>query len=428
MTLRPDPKLRHLDMAWSSCRMAEFFNRNVLPAMNDSRHVVEAHLERATYSPGKECFVAYTLQFENAPEEAARCVVTFANSTKLQEAAARHYQAGQKPAVFLPEYSCLVEFFPCDWKLPFLARALDPREMAQVFGDSNRPPEIKVLAYYAHRRSILHYRVGSTEMLGKLYTPGPLVESVRQVMKDVHLRGTTRGLLTPKPLAVVSELLLMEWLPGVPVNRVIEQEGPEQVKAAIQLAAEALSKLHRLQVGSESLRSLESDWERHGQRADKLDLVAPELAGRVEALREQIKSCLPQFDSHPQVFLHGDYKTSQLLIDGDRIGVVDFDRAGFGDPAIDVGNFMADLHREAVTTGQAFLRDLANEFLAEYQACSPELDNELEVRARLMQSLALVRMAMRTFRHAPHTEASAAPDTLTGALLQEASDCIWERV
>jgi len=265
-------------------------------------------------------------------------------------------------------------------------------------------------------------------MLGKLYTPGPLVESVRQVMKDVHSQGTDRGLVTPRPLAVVGELLLMEWLPGVPMNQVVEQEGPEQAKAAIQLAAEALSKLHQLQVGSESLRSLESDWERHGQRADKLGLVAPKLSERVEALRDQIKSRLSQFDSHPQVFLHGDYKTGQLLINNGRISVVDFDRAGFGDPAIDVGNFMADLHREAVTTGQAFLRDLADEFLTEYRACSPEFENELEVRARLMQSLALVRMAMRTFRHAPHAEASAAPDTLTGALLWEASDCIWERV
>jgi aminoglycoside phosphotransferase (APT) family kinase protein len=428
MMLRPDPKLRHLDMAWSPCRMAEFFNRSVLPAMNDSRQVAEAHLERATYSPGKECFIAYTLRFASAPEEAVRCVVTFADSARLQEAAARQYQAGHNSAVFLAGYSCLVEFFPSDWKLPFLARALDPREMAQVFGDSNRLPQIKVSAYYAHRRCILRYRAGSAEMLGKLYTPGPLVESVSRVMKDVHLQGAIRGLTVPKPLAVVSELLLMEWLPGVPLNRVIEQEEPEQAKAAIRLAAEALSQLHRLRVGSESLRSLESDWERHGQRAGKLGLVAPELAGRVEALREQIKFGLSQFDTHPQVFLHGDYKTSQLLVDGGRIGVVDFDRAGCGDPAIDVGNFMADLHREAVTTGQHFLRDLADEFLAEYQACSPELDNELEARARLMQSLALVRMAMRAFRHSPHTEASAAPDTLAGVLLQEASNCIWERV
>lgn len=427
MTLLPDPKLHHLEMAWSPYQMAELFNRSVLPALNDSRHVIEAHVERATYSPGKECFVAYTLRFAGAPEEVARCVATFADSVTLQKVYAEHYQANQDAVVFLPEYSCLIEFFPFDWKLPFLARALDPREMAQVLGDSNQPPEIKVLAYYAHRRGILHYRAGSTEMLGKLYTPGPLVASVQQVMKDVQSQGTDRGIVIPKPLAVVGELLLMEWLPGVPVNQVVEQEGLEQAKAAIRLAAEALSKLHQLQVGSESLRSLESDWERHGKRADRLSLVAPELSERVEALRDQIKSRLSQFDSHPKVFLHGDYKTSQLLMDGGRISVVDFDRAGIGDPAIDVGNFMADLHREAVTSGQAFLRDLADEFLTEYQARSPELDNELKVRARLMQNLALVRMAMRTFRHAPHTEASAAPDTLTGALLQEASDGIGKR-
>ncbi len=132
MTLRPDPKLPYLEMAWSSCRMAEFFNRSVLPVLNDARQVTEVVLERATYSPGKECFIAYTLQFENAPEEVARCVVTFADSVTLQKVYAGHYQANQDAAVFLPEYSCLAEFFPFDWKLPFLARALDPREMTQV--------------------------------------------------------------------------------------------------------------------------------------------------------------------------------------------------------------------------------------------------------------------------------------------------------
>ncbi|MEK7327723.1 MAG: hypothetical protein AAB217_20960, partial [Chloroflexota bacterium] len=207
--LRPDPNLPGLDMAWSPLQMAEFFNRSVLPATNFGQEVAEARFERATYSPGRECSVVYLLLFGNPPQMASRCVVTFANNKKLEEAFTRHYQEGtalKYPALYLPEYSCLVEFFPLDWKLPGLARALDPREMAGVFseaglvarnGKANSQPEIKVLAYFAHRRCVIHYRIGQsngtrpTEMLGKLYTSGPLTWDVWRVMKAVHAQGSS---------------------------------------------------------------------------------------------------------------------------------------------------------------------------------------------------------------------------------------------
>lgn len=441
--LRPDPNLPGLDMAWSPIQMAEFFNRSVLPATNFGQEVAEVRFERATYSPGKECAVVYLLLFGNPPQMASRCVVTFANNDKLGQAFTRHYQEGTastQPALYLPEYSCLVEFFPLDWKLPGLARALDPREMAGVFseaglvaqnGKADSQSEIKVLAYSAHRRCVIHYRAGPsngarpTEMLGKLYTSGPLACDVWRVMKAARAQGSSIGLATPRPLAVMDNLLLMEWLPGVPLNHWLEDgEVLGQAGATVRLAAEALSKLHCLQIGRETMRWLESDWERHSKRADKLHLVAPELAGQVDAVQNEIKSRLDQTDSQPAVFLHGDYKATQLLVDGGRVSVVDFDRANVGDPAIDVGNFMADLHREAVITGRETLRFLADYFLREYQACSLAPHDGLAKRARLMQSLALVRMAMRAFRHAPHTEALAEPESLAGSLLQEASDCL----
>ena len=40
---------------------------------------------------------------------------------------------------------------------------------------------------------------------------------------------------------------------------------------------------------------------------------------------------------------HGDAKCDNLLVDRDRLTVIDLDRCGYADPAIDIGKLLADL-------------------------------------------------------------------------------------
>ena len=350
--------------------------------------------------------------------------------------------------VFLPAYGCLVEFFPIDWALPFLPRALEPREVASLLsedgaeadlparraqaGRSPELPKIEVLRYAHHSRCVLRYILevsGSgapTEVIGKVHRSGALTLQVAQTQSILQAQGAAYGLIIPKPLRVIEEwgLLLMECVPGTGLKPVVEQaSAPQQFKEVISLAAAALASLHRLRFEGQKVRSLQSRLKKLHRQAALLHLVAPLLAQEAEALLQQIA----QLGAHsPEVapsFLHGDFGPGQLLMEKGQMAIVDFDTVSRGDPAMDVGHFMARLHRLAVSSraGDEF-RQLATYFLSEYQARAPE--NRVAERIHLFLSAALVRLALREFERWPHKYSQAGPDLLPALLLQEAAVCL----
>src|SRR5207249_10320211 len=148
LALRADPALPFLEMAWSPSQMQQFLNQRVLPAAWPGQHVPAVASEDTAYKPGKECEILYSLQFAAPARGQSRWVaVTFANATKLG-AIYRHHSGGDgvaqptsRPAVFLPESGCLVEFFPRDCALPYLARALQPREVASLLCTGRSEPQ-----------------------------------------------------------------------------------------------------------------------------------------------------------------------------------------------------------------------------------------------------------------------------------------------
>ena len=211
-----DRTMPFLGMAWDPSKMAEFFTQHVLPSVGPGQQVQAVVIEDMTYIPEKQCDILYSLQFNHSAQDHCEwAVVTFAKASRLEKTYIEHYgdvgqasrlpaterQAGRlsyeialgktsnraitdigqsaspKPAraVFLPEYGCLVEFFPTDWKLPYLARAMDGEQMAVLLSRlgaaadraaSGWQPEAKVLQYRPHHRCVLRYVMGSAEGQG----------------------------------------------------------------------------------------------------------------------------------------------------------------------------------------------------------------------------------------------------------------------
>ena len=185
-----------------------------------------------------------------------------------------------------------------------------------------------------------------------------------------------------------------------------------------------LAALHGLRGDGPAARSLDDDLASERTRAAGLHLVAPSLACQVDTLLESIAELAARQACPTPTLIHGDYAPSQLLLDRDRVAIVDFDTVGPGDPAIDVGNFMAESRRLALVPGQEYLRTLAAHFLAEYRARVP--DAGIVERARLGQAIALVRMALSSFQRAPHAWAASGSASLPGLLIQEAGACLQE--
>jgi hypothetical protein len=440
--MRGDPQLPSLDLAWSPSRVAELFARRVLPALNSRQEVAALSLKTETYTPGRECVVLCSLRFVDSEAAPVFALATFSGDEYIESIHARHYEAGVAVAnglsgrgVLLPEYGCLVEFFPADWKLPSLPRAADGVVMAPLLtrhlADLRSRPQadVRVLRYRPHKRCLLLYAAkgaaGRREVIGKVYKQAPRAAEAAGRQRILRNETADSGLVIPEPLAVLPalNLLLMERLPGRPMNDVLRvgpRDGQEQFLA--RRAAVALSILHSLRPGHGEVHSLADELGRIRRRVDELQLVAPVLVARMTALLDRIASEADRNGSPRPSLLHGDFKPSQLLVDRGHLAVLDLDRAWLGDPALDVGNFKAQCRKEAILTGRDALRGLARPFLDEYGRRAPT--DGLALRARLFETLALIRMADRRFRLDPPSYAVSPAASLPVRLLNEAADCL----
>ncbi|PYV11498.1 MAG: hypothetical protein DMG07_19020 [Acidobacteria bacterium] len=174
-------------------------------------------------------------------------------------------------------------------------------------------------------------------------------------------------------------------------------------------------------IESQEVWSLETELEHVRHLNTRVRLVAPELADSVDGLLDRIVPLAPAPGAGTRACIHGDCKPSQFLVDGSRVALVDFDRACLGDVAVDVGNFMAALRKEVVR-GREYGRELASHFRSEYERCSGR--SGLVDRARVFESAALVRMAVRAFKRSPKRYAHKGGDSLPVLLLREAAECL----
>jgi tRNA A-37 threonylcarbamoyl transferase component Bud32 len=439
---RRDAALPFLDIAWSSRKMAVLFERDVLPAVFGRSAQVTLTRERAAYEPGERCALLYSVEFADQPGTSRLAVATTVRDHSL-EAITRHPSPpasnganGALRALWLAEHRCLIEFFPQDWGLPSLEQAVDPqvaRGLIAAASDDDGAAmgaiDVHVLRYYPQKRCVIRYERTDAQggprsaIVGKVYPPKSIAGRVWQTMQALHPQGAQTGIVTPLPLRLVPELdlILMEALPGISIKRLLwKAKTAEQGRGVIDEVARALAAIHAFRLESDEVRSEPTDLRYLEAEAASLDVVAPEFARRVAALLDGVRRD-PVAGGSP-CFIHGDFAPSQLLVDGDTIAMLDFDRACLGDPAIDVGNLMAKLHKKAVTKGADHYRPLAERFLSAYQAQAPgRVDAR---RAHRFQAMSLIRMAVHDFRRAPHAYERHGADSTPERLLEEAGACL----
>ncbi|MBI4312075.1 MAG: aminoglycoside phosphotransferase family protein [Chloroflexi bacterium] len=447
--LNQDPNVPLRELAWSAGEMHDFLSRHALPALNGWGNIADVEIEDMAYIPGRECIVRCSLMPAGAPEDPGRgpdrwIVVTFASKSRMAEITAyydglrRSQEHRDGEILLLPEQQCLIETFPMDWRLPSLAQAVDPDLMAPLvapfFSDDSALPgelDVKPLRYRAHRRCALRYTLGgeAAGVVGKVYERDRRAQRVWDTMTQAYPQAQGCGIVIPRPLSLVDgwDMVIMGWVPGKSMNGMLNAASTEaQAKRAVKLAAGALAAFHSLCVESRDVRGFGTEIQQVCHWRDRIDLIAPELTGFTDNLLLRIESLTRACSRARVTFIHGDFKPSQLLVEGGKVAVVDFDRACLGDPALDVGNFMAHLHKKAIYRGHDYFRRLAACLLEEYEQASPASTDALAHRARLYQSIALLRMGVRTLRQHPHVYEEKGQESPTGLFLQEAARCLEE--
>ena len=115
----------------------------------------------------------------------------------------------------------------------------------------------------------------------------------------------------------------------------------DDLNRAMQKCAIGLAAFHQSGVRHGELEQLDQRYAELHDRSARLYAMVPALQGAADRLLERLEALAAQTPADAPVPTHGTFNPEQVLIDGDRIGFIDFDEFCMAEPALDVGLFRA---------------------------------------------------------------------------------------
>jgi aminoglycoside/choline kinase family phosphotransferase len=258
-----------------------------------------------------------------------------------------------------------------DSAMPSLADALDPAEaerqlrgrLSRLTGEdgSLRLEAIRVRRHKPARRCMIEYDV-SVERRDAPPEPATVIGKVRvnrfgksgfRLLDAVWNAGfeadSGDGISVPQPLGTVSafRMWVQRKVPGVPATELLAGEHGERLGVRI---AEAAHKLHRAGVPPERRHTMADEVRILDERLTGLAADEPGLAERLERLLDACRGLGDATPGNPPCGIHRDLYADQLIVDGSRLYLLDFDLYCEGDPAVDIGNFVAHVTEYSLRT------------------------------------------------------------------------------
>jgi hypothetical protein len=364
-----------------------------------------ARVTYVKYHPGVKCLVGYQLPVAGTEVQLYAAAHPADAQRELEKARTRPSVPGPlgPGRVVLDDSAVVVAFFPNDRKvkaLPSLADAAARKELLrEVVPD--RPDlwegTLQCLAYKPERRYVARLLDGRG-MAAVLKVYNPLRYGTPRVNAQAF---TPHGpLRLPRRLGHSDRqaALAFEWLPGRALSESLAD--PQLDPGAVAQVGAALAALHAQEPEGLAPLTRTEEVKSVAYVAEALSFLCPHLAGRAQALARRLAACLTAEPPRGRP-IHGDFNATQILLTGDAVAVLDFDAAARGDPALDLGTFVAYLERHALygTFSSGRVEALKEALLAGYRAPG---DPSLPARVRLYTAIG-VFYRLNSFRYwEPH--------------------------
>lgn len=258
-----------------------------------------------------------------------------------------------------------------DPEMPSLRLALDPVEaqrqlqlsLPRLAGEHGLLylRQIRVTRYKPGQRCLIEYTVdvkradGPLEqvvMIGKVRA-GHRAKVGNRLLEWLWNAGfagdSTDGISVPEPMGVLKDLQM--WLQRKVPGRVATEllAGPGGVMLA-QRIADAAFKLHRAGVRTRRRHTMADELRILRNRlptVTHVDSIVPERIGRLLDACDRLGAETPELTT---CGIHRDFYADQVIVDGERLYLVDFDLYCEGDPGLDIGNFLAHVTEQSLRT------------------------------------------------------------------------------
>jgi hypothetical protein len=315
-----------------------------------------------------------------------------------------------------------------DPQMPSLRGALDPRQVVPLF-DAHvaglhealgpwRLRTVRVARYKPERRCLIEYHfearrsggaAGTTVLLGKVCRRGLRKSSygVQAALYEGGFHaGAADGICVPEPLGTLPELemWLQRKVPGVPATRLLAAPAGA---ALAQRIAEALYKLHRTAVPATRRHTMADELGILGERLALVAQARPHWAGRVRQILDACRQLGAATVPAATCGVHRDFYPDQVIVEGRRLYLLDFDLYCEGDPALDAGNFRGHLVEYALRVlGDAeALRDCEQAFAQRFAELSGESPSGSAAAYTLLTLVRHIHLSMQFEQRTPFTEA-----------------------
>jgi thiamine kinase-like enzyme len=360
------------------------------------------------YKPSTNCVATYKIRFQNQWIDVYVKALRSDNLDKLQKWA-------ERPAtpdvlglsrIVLKEQALMIGTFWNDTKLTQLAKIacnelpLRLQLWPEVTAEAG---EWQSLRYKPERRYVARWQ-GQTQsgenpsILAKLYTPVGYAKALlaaQAFQSQGKLRVPKVVHLQPSKFA-----LGFEWLQGRLLQELMDQEqreisGEMPLNQLLQRVGEALALLHKQQASQLLAFSRTQEIEQLLNTAELLSQLFPAITEIANTIVDQGITYLAQLPLY-SVPIHGDFYAEQVVIMAQQIGIVDLDCAVQGDPATDLGNFLARLEYQTILnpTVDPMLQRAKIHLLDGYGATT-----NLEQRMQAYTAINLFKLAPMLFRY-----------------------------
>jgi hypothetical protein len=436
-------ELPGLDAAFDETRMNALL-REALRCDDSGTRFVR---RQAVYVPGECAIVRYAAAGSLDPRESSLPAIVsvrvFPSSelagsylaSPLQGLAAR--AAARRPlppcsmAALLPEIAGTASVFPVDGDLPTLVDATDCLTAMRVLDErlneagrsvpGTRWCEVGLEHYGRRHRCVLRYDLSlsrsTSEPVGTVYGKvacddrGETADATLDALRGVP--GLERYVRVPRTIGYVRDLrmALMESVPGTAAiaSQLREATGSaralprsNRVERSVTVAGHLAAAIHESGVESDAIRGAPEELAALAAAARVLSRCSPLLGDAFTGWVEEVALLETATIAMPPGFSHGDFTHSQLMFDGTRVALVDFDTVCRAEPALDMGHFLAYL-RMAVRKRTGPSRDgselaerLGSRFLDAYMETAGVDEgrrSDLLARAHVYELASLLRVA-----------------------------------
>jgi len=255
-----------------------------------------------------------------------------------------------------------------DAKMPTLAHALNPveaqrrfkRRLPKLSGEGQlRLLAIRVTRHKPGRRCVIEYEVevnrpdapkAIVTLIGKIRTRRYGNEGFRQ-LETIWNAGfdaqSDDGVSVPEPVGVISafKMWCQRKVPGETAERSLaDADGPRLARRI----AEAIHKLHCANLPTERSHTMADELEILRKCLAKVAERRADLAARVARVLAACERLGASVPPPAACGIHRDFYPAQVVVDGERLWLIDFDLFCLGDPSLDAGNFLGHVTEQAL--------------------------------------------------------------------------------